>query len=302
MLKIREDARIGVVHHMAFPEAMASEGTALEALKRIAADDYFEVVEVAPFKDALLAREASRLLAESRMTVALGVQGVLLRNQLSLNALDGAERAKAVEAIRACFDQAAILNAVGVAVIAGPYEPGTKKQAEAALVDSLIELSKAAAGFGLNFMLEVFDDSIDKKVLVGKAAVARSVGEQVRGECENFGLMEDLSHLPLLGESPREALEPVGHLVTHVHIGNAVLNDKAHPAYGDKHPPFGVPGGENDVDELAEFLRVLYEIGYLGAGQRRIVSFEVKPLPGQDSEMVLAGSKRVLNEAARRLE
>jgi hypothetical protein len=35
------------------------------------------------------------------------------------------------------------------------------------------------------------------------------------------------------------------------------------PGYGDQHPRFGFPGGENGVEELAAFLRGLFEIGYL---------------------------------------
>ncbi len=44
-------------------------------------------------------------------------------------------------------------------------------------------------------------------------------------------------------------------------------------------------------------MRELFQIGYLGEGKRPIVAFEVKPLPGESSEMVIAGSKRTLLEA-----
>ena len=86
------------------------------------------------------------------------------------------------------------------------------------------------------------------------------------------------------------------HLV-HAHIGNCVLGDTSHPAYGDQHPRFGVPGGENDVEEVAEFLRCLFEIGYLGEGKRPIVSFEIKPQPHETSELIIANAKRTLNAA-----
>ena len=44
-------------------------------------------------------------------------------------------------------------------------------------------------------------------------------------------------------------------------------------------------------------MRVLLEIGILDGKQRPIVSFEVKPLEGQDSLVMIANAKRVLNEA-----
>ena len=84
--------------------------------------------------------------------------------------------------------------------------------------------------------------------------------------------------------------------MAHIHIGNCVKKE-GHPAYGDQHPRFGIEGGENDVPEVVEFLQELFHIGYLGEGKRPIVAFEVKPLPGESSEMVIAGAKRTLVEA-----
>lgn len=301
MVQLRKHAEIGIVHFMAFPQVMKGEGPILETLKKILADDYFDVIEVTRIKDERVAREAAKLCVNSHITVAFGAQPVLLGSKLNLNALEENERRKAIDAIRSCFDQAALLNAVGVAVLSGPWIQGQEQQAQDALVASLMELSKEAEKFKLKLVLEVFDDSIDKKALVGKAAVAAAVGRAVRAECDNFGLMHDLSHLPLLGESPREALEPIKDMLVHAHLGNAVVADSSHPAYGDQHPRFGIPGGANDVAEVAEFLEVLYDIGYLGGDERRIISFEVKPMPGEDSEFVIAGAKRVLNEAVLRL-
>ena len=302
MLRLRRHAKIGLIHFMAFPEVMGGEGPILETLKEILVDDYFDAVEVTRIKDDAVAKEAGKMMAESHVTVAFGAQPVLLGNKLNLNALDKDERKKAVDAVRSCFDQAAMLNAVGVAVLAGPFEKGKEREAQDALVSSLIELSKEAAKYNLKFELEIFDDSIDKKALVGKAPIAKAVGEGVRAECKNFGLLHDLSHLPLLGESPQQALEPIKDLLVHAHIGNAIIKDKAQEGFGDNHPRFGIPGGENDVAELEAFLRTLYDIGYLGGVEPRIISFEVRPLPGEDSELVIAGAKRTLNEAASRLD
>lgn len=111
---------------------------------------------------------------------------------------------------------------------------------------------------------------------------------------DNFGLMVDLSHLPLLGETPEESLIPVRHFVRHVHFGNCIVRDKTRLAYGDCHPRFGIAGGENDVPQLRQFLRVLMDIGYIGEGQQNIAAFEVKPQPDETSECVIANAKRTL--------
>jgi sugar phosphate isomerase/epimerase len=111
--------------------------------------------------------------------------------------------------------------------------------------------------------------------------------------------MLDLSHLPLLGETAKGMLTAGKPFLKHIHIGNCVMKDASHPAYGDEHPRFGIPGGENGVDELDEFLRVLLDIGYLDGKTPRPVSFEVKPIAafGETTAAVVAGSKRTLNQA-----
>jgi hypothetical protein len=88
------------------------------------------------------------------------------------------------------------------------------------------------------------------------------------------------------------------HLV-HAHVGNCV-KAPGRPGYGDQHPRFGFPGGENGVAELTAFLRGLFEIGYLKKtpdGGKPWVGIEVKPMPGETSDMVLANTKRAWIEA-----
>jgi hypothetical protein len=89
------------------------------------------------------------------------------------------------------------------------------------------------------------------------------------------------------------------HLV-HIHVGNAAFRDPKHPAFGDNHPRFGCAGGENSVDELAEFLRELLKVGFFEKKlptPMPVVTFEVRPMPGEASELVIANTKRVFKEA-----
>ena len=84
--------------------------------------------------------------------------------------------------------------------------------------------------------------------------------------------------MPLLGETPQDMLTPtVDHLI-HVHVGNALMADPEADGYGDKHPGFGYPGSENDVEELARFLETLIYTGYFEKdlpSAKPIVTFEV---------------------------
>ena len=170
------------------------------------------------------------------------------------------------------------------------------------LINSTVELCNYAKSKGNMIVeLEVFDRDVDKKALIGPAADARDFAKVVCKECDNFGLIVDLSHIPQLNESPLQAILPVKDYLTHVHLGNCVISDKFHPAYGDKHPRFGIPGGINDVNEMIEFLRVLLDIGFFNPNNPPIVSFEVKPVGDESPRLVIANAKRVLSEAWARL-
>ncbi len=294
---------VGIVHFIAFPETMRGEGPIVETLARIAEDPYFGAVEVTTMRDEGVRAEAARLLKTSKLVVGYGAQAVQLSHKLDLNSLDERRRQEAIERLKACIDEAAELGATRLAVLSGP-DPGDANRPVAiqALVDSLKELcAYAARKGGMGITLETFDRDIDKKALVGPNALAVEISRQVRREYPNFGLMIDLSHLPLQRETPREALTIARDDLVHAHIGNCVLKDKSHPLYGDLHPRFGIEGGENDVPEVTEFLRVLLEIGYIGEGKRNIVAFEVRPHFGESSLAVIANAKRTLNEAWFRL-
>ena len=291
--------KVGLIHFVAYPQVMRGDGPILETLQKIAEDDFFTAVEVSWIKDAKVREKAKKLLEMSHLTVAYGAQPRLLINNLNLNSFDEEERKKAVREVKAGIDEAYEIGAKSLAFLSGedPGEEG-REQARKLLVSSIKEICDYAKSRGnLVITLEIFDRKIDKKCLIGPANEARIVADEVRKEFDNFGLMVDLSHLPLLDETPAQAIMPIKDYLVHAHIGNCVLRDKKHPAYGDQHPRFGIEGGENDVKELVTFLKVLMDIGFLNYQNPPIVSFEVKPLADESSEVVIANAKRVLREA-----
>ena len=291
--------KVGLIHFMAYPQVMRGEGPILQTLQKIAEDDFFTAVEVSWIKDEEVRDKAKKLLEMSHLTVAYGAQPRLLVKKLNLNSFDEAERKEAVNEVKAGVDEAYEIGAKGLAFLSGK-DPGKgeRDQASKLLISSIKEICNYAKSKGdLRIVLEIFDREIDKKCLIGPAKDARRVAEEVRKKFDNFGLMVDLSHLPLLNETPTEAIIPIKDYLVHAHIGNCILRDKKHPGYGDQHPRFGIIGGENDVKELTEFLKVLLNIGFLNPKNPPIVSFEVKPLAGEISEVVIANAKRVLKEA-----
>ena len=149
--------------------------------------------------------------------------------------------------------------------------------------------------------LEVFDHDCDKAALIGPAPLAARFAAQVRCSCRNFGLLADLSHFPTTYESSRFVIQTLRPYITHLHIGNAVMREGC-DAYGDKHPRFGYPESANDTGQLLEFFRVLREEGFFRKEEPLVLSMEVSPRPGEDADIVLANTKRVIKRAWALLE
>lgn len=296
---------LSLVHFLAFPECQAGDGPILETVERVADDDFFSAIELSRVNDATVRQQVARLIAQTHLQVGFGAQPIILGGKLNPNSLDAGQRAQAVEALKPYIAQAAEIGAGRFVLLSGP-DPGLADRPAATrhLIESLIELCAYGRGLGVGLTLETFDRTVDKKALIGPAAEAAAVAAAVKAEFPDFGLLYDMGHMPLLDESPLPALTTVRPHLVHAHVGNCV-KVSGRPAYGDLHPRFGFPGGENDVAQLAEFLRALFEVGYLRddppIGERPWVGFEVRPQAGETSRTILANLKRAWREAWARL-
>ena len=290
---------MSIVHFMAFPNTMGGEGAIVETVSKIAEDPFFGAIEIGWIKDPQV-RAATRAVVEAaHLKVGFGAQSSLLLQKLNVNSLDDAERKQAVGQLKKCVDEAAELGAKRLAFLSGRDTGDADRPAAlAALVKSTREVCVYGQDKGIGVTCEVFDRSVDKKCLIGPSDYAAEYARVMRQDYPDFGLMYDLSHLPLLFDQTDPALKPIKNYLVHIHVGNAVVVPNT-PGYGDLHPRFGWPGGANDVPELVDFLRGLFKIGYLAEGdQRPWVGFEVKPQgAGETPELIIAGTKRVWQEA-----
>ncbi len=295
---IRKYMKVGLVHFMAYPTTIKGEGPIAESVRKVVLDDYFEAIEITTIKNNAERASVKKMLDTSHMTVAYGGQPRLLTTGMNINDLNEEARQKAVTNLKEGIDEAYEMGAKGFAFLSGKYDEDKKEEAYQALVKSTKELCSYAKSKGnLKISLEVFDFDIDKKSLIGPADLALRYAKEIRKEYESFGLMVDLSHIPLIHETIEESILPVKDYITHAHIGNCVMKSADLPAYGDVHPRFGFANGENDVKEVVDYLRVLLKIGFLNEVTRPIVSFEIKPFGDEDPDIVIANAKRTLNEA-----
>ena len=295
--------KVGLIEFMAFPAGLRGEDPdILDRIKQIACDDYFDAIEITWIKDADKRAKAAEFLKSSHMTVCYGAQPRLLTTGLSPNHLDESERKKAEATLIEAIDEAHSMGAKGMAFLSRGWEEATKEEAYAQLLKTTRNLCDHAKKLDMLVELEVFDFDIAKASLIGPAPLAAKFAADMRTTHSNFGLLIDLSHIPMTYESTAFVVKTLRPYLTHFHIGNTVCKDSSAPGYGDEHQRFGFPNGSNDVDEVLEFLRVLKKEGFFDEKDPYVLSFEVKPWQDEDPDIVVANAKRVLNRAWALLE
>jgi len=289
--------KLGIVHFMAYPYAMAGEGDIESSVRRILLDSDFECIEITHINDEALRLKIAEMARQSGIGMVYGAQPQLLRTKENLNSLDEAFRRQSVAHMKACIDEAVQMEAKGIAFLAGKYEAGKEENHYQSLVKSMLELCRYAdEKGGLPVNLEVFDYDVEKCSLIGPTKRALRFAQEMHASCRNFGLMVDLSHMTQLHETIDQCVDPVAPYIRHVHLANSVLK-QGEAAYGDQHPRFGMPFSEVDAALTAKLFQKLFDIGYLAEGKRPVVSFEVKPWGDEDPDLVVANAKRFMADA-----
>jgi len=286
--------KVSIVAFMANPPVMNGDPQASrEAFDVLAHDPFFDMIEVNVLPDEAW-RLVEPIVRETGIEVASGLQPLVLAKGFNPSALDEDERRKAVEAIKREIEISAARGIRKAAFCSGP-DPGDadREAAKDQLVKSLKEIAGFAEKLGVYVILETFDRYWDKRQLIGPITEAVEIAREVRGEHENFGLLWDLSHGPMLSERPRDIAVARDYLA-HIHIGcTKKLPDGT---LKDWHPGFYRPGAINGVEDVKELLAVLRDIGYRGA-----VGFEVKPEEGQVWQEPVHAAKGVLYTAFAKL-
>lgn len=286
--------RMGTVHFMSYPDVLQDEMQIIPTLKKIIGDPFFSVVEMAPIADKKIRNQVKELFTHSDCTLVYTAAPKSLGGKLNLNSEDEGQRQKAIAQVKEYIDEAIEVGAEGIGIIAGQYRSEKYEEAFQAFVNSckeLCEYAKKALGFQVE--VEQFDYDFHNKLLIGSSETAKRLAEEM-SSYSNFGILVDLSHLPLIHETPQECLEKLAGYVTHVHIGNAVCSHPDDYLYGDFHPRFSLENSAIGVGEVVDFFKSLFKIGFFTKNMP-IVSFEIKAWPGDEPDLVLAECKRMMN-------
>lgn len=303
-MDIKKYVSMGLVHAMAYPESNTSQEVYLKTLEKTIKDEYFEVAEIIPPLNDKMYTDVANLVKGSGMDFVYCATPAQYGQKLDLNSFDYSVAKHAVDVLKKEIDNAHRLGINKVQICSGNEISGIKNRAKAReiLIENIMLVCDYAKTANVNVVLEIFDFDIEKKRFLGNSIDSAIVADAVRAKYDNFGLLQDLSHIPIMYEKPYPALMTVRNSLVHTHIGNCVMRDRNHIRFGDTHPIFSIPEGEVGVNELTEFIESLFAIGYLGEGKKNPISFEIKPFPGEDSDEYIKIAKETFEIAWNRAE
>lgn len=295
---IQKYFQVGTIQWMTHPARCCS---LLDSVKIICKDDYFSAYEITHVADPKEREKVKHMLEQSHMKICYGAQPRLLGPKLNPNDMDEEKRKEAERVLIDSVDDAEYMGAGGIAFLAGKWSEETKEEQYRQLLKTTRAVCEHAAKKNMMVELEVFDYDVDKAALIGPAPLAARFAADMRTTHPNFGLLIDLSHIPITYEDSETVIRTCRPYITHLHLGNAVAQ-KGKEGYGDLHQRFGYPNSANDVPELLEYFRVLKAEGFFRKDNPYVLSMEVTPTADEDADIILANTKRVINRAWALLE
>lgn len=290
-------ARLGLVHHLLYPRCLEDAAYHFETLREFVKRDDIETFDCClPFEEPYK-RKAMEAVRDSGKEVVYSMH-IFPLDKISL----GSDSPREQKLIRLYLqDQiaaAAAIGAKGFVFSSGRDVPAPERPAALKNFRNLCKwLCPELAKHGITALLEPFDREFDKKFLYGPTPECMELINSLEPEIVNFGIELDIAHLPLMGESFEKAISTVKPKLKRMHIGNCVMKDSSSKWRGDTHPPVGFAGGEIDVPELTEVLRLALRAGYLNKEQRGALVLEMLPFPDMTVEETIRDSAKRLEEA-----
>lgn len=237
-----------------FPDSMDYEKAFLNAITAIKKYD----IEVVEFFYKGKEKEAIKEILSSHKieSIYLGAMSAK-QNNLNLSSLNTEVRTESVQRIKECVDDAYFYNSQSILINSGrrPHNEVDNNKAYQYFKRSIIGLldyidrKSKDYHYKLKLTLEPGDTDVDSFSLIGHTDLAIKLIQELREIYENVSLTMDTSHLIQLDEDPIESIEKALPYCNHIHLANCIIRDKLHELYGDKHPEFGIEGGEISINK-----------------------------------------------------
>ena len=209
-------------------------------------------------------------------SIYLGAMAAKQKN-LNLSSPNKELREESVQEMKKCIDDAYFYGSYSILINSGRSpDNGEDEIAYEYLKKSLEELLKyidvSAKDYKLNLTLEPGDTRVDSFSLIGNTDLAIKLVREIREKYKNFGLTMDTSHLRQLNEKPLNSIKKAFPYCNHIHLANCIIKDDTSNLFGDKHPEFGIEGGEISIEELRNILETIKKIY---EGSELIIGLEI---------------------------
>lgn len=295
--RLQDYAKIGVSHHFLFP-CKDDPVYHLETLPRVLQREDLECVDLTvPYGEPYRSTTTAMIRASGKTIIYNGY--LMPTGKIPLCTTSPTERAQILMLAKDQVDAAYAAGSVWFMQSVGA-DPGQENRSRAfdALGEYIYELSRYMTSKGsMAFLVELMDRNVHKRSLCGPTGETIEFLRNLKERVPNVGVVADMGHIPLMEETFLQVFTSTSEFLRHVHLGNCILKDRSHPLWGAMHPPIGLEGGEIDVPELAEVLRILLNIGYLNREERGTLSLEIRPFPGMTPEETLDDNISRINQA-----
>lgn len=280
----------------------------MHALQATSAQNFYDAVEFSFFGSPEQYQEIRDLLTELHLESIFLAGYEIKTKALNLGSSDFMLRKHAVERVKELVDISYYLGSKKMLILSGPdYQPGERANALEKTARSVKEICAYARAkdqnYDLKITLEFFNNEGEPYLLLGPVNTMLDFAKEIRTEWDNFELTYDLSHVLQLGDDPIDAYKKLSPYTGHIHLANCVVKDRAHPLYGDKHPPFGFEAGEVVQEDLEVFLRKMFNVGF-PEGKNIFIGPEIITPGGSDPDAICSDVtdlfKAVINKEIRR--
>ena len=200
------------------------------------------------------------LISHDIKIIYLGAMAAKQKN-LNLSSSNKELREESVQAMKKCIDDAYFYGAYSILINSGRCPDNEEENIVAyeclkgSLISLLDYIDRKAKNYKLNLTLEPGDIKVDSFSLIGNTDLAIKLVQELREKYDNVGLTMDTSHLLQLGENPIDSIKKALHYCNHIHLANCIIKYKSYKLYGDKHPEFGIKGGEISIKDAEIYYR-----------------------------------------------